>query len=205
MTIPLYASNSHPLLLFVLQQTIVGHSLGAKAAMICALQHPQCMSRLAVIDASPTQYSHSHQHLLKAMLEMQQNGVLQQLKSRAAVAHHLKTEYEFNANDSAFVASALRDPKATPGQPLAWAVNVPAVLQHEHEVHHWPTEEVQGLHYTDPCLFIGGSESSRLAEANHSAVYNYFPFARIEMLEGGHFVHKQQTPATLELLNEFLR
>ncbi|TPX40689.1 hypothetical protein SeLEV6574_g06476 [Synchytrium endobioticum] len=33
--------------------TVIGHSMGAKAAMLFALQHPKLVSRLVIVDASP--------------------------------------------------------------------------------------------------------------------------------------------------------
>ena len=49
------------------QADVVGHSMGGKAAMVCALTAPDAVRRLVVADIAPVGYSHTQVHLIHAM------------------------------------------------------------------------------------------------------------------------------------------
>jgi pimeloyl-ACP methyl ester carboxylesterase len=62
---------------------VIGHSLGGKVAMVLALNSPQWVERLIVVDIAPTTYPpKTHPHLIKAMMDLD----LEQLEGRRAQA-----------------------------------------------------------------------------------------------------------------------
>jgi pimeloyl-ACP methyl ester carboxylesterase len=46
---------------------VVGHSMGGKAAMVLALQHPELIEKLVIADIAPVAYSHTQTQHLDAM------------------------------------------------------------------------------------------------------------------------------------------
>ena len=65
--------------------------------------------------------------------------------------------------------------------------------------------EADETNYWGPTLFIGGEESDYLAEQHHDAVCEYFPLARIEMVQGaGHWVHQDHPKEFGALVHDFV-
>ncbi|MGL5291652.1 MAG: alpha/beta fold hydrolase, partial [Vibrionaceae bacterium] len=51
---------------------VIGHSMGGKAAMMLALQSPQLVEKLTVLDMAPVIYhTHHHNAIFAALLEVQ--------------------------------------------------------------------------------------------------------------------------------------
>ena len=55
-------------------------------------------------------------------------------------------------------------------------------------------------------LFIGGKNSNYINSEDHIVINNFFPNAKIEMVEGaGHWIHAEKPEEFLTLINDFLR
>ena len=47
--------------------SVVGHSMGGKVAMQMALQHPEIIKRLVIIDIAPVKYQHGFNDLIDSL------------------------------------------------------------------------------------------------------------------------------------------
>lgn len=55
-------------------------------------------------------------------------------------------------------------------------------------------------------LFIGGTKSPYIQHAYHSTIYDYFPQAQVEMMEGAsHYLHHENPKLFLSILESFLK
>lgn len=157
------------------------------------------------LDASPAQYTHSHSHLLTAMKNLD-------LSKARSIHHAVNFLYEtiHDKSTCAFACTNLvkRDDDKSesiealkseyPSSVYRWRLNLDVLLKQENDVHAWPLQYARDLFATKndtqfegDVLFIGGKQSTRLTCPEYiQNIPLYFLKSRVEMLEGGHFVHQ---------------
>ncbi|HEU4495495.1 MAG TPA: alpha/beta fold hydrolase, partial [Flavobacterium sp.] len=97
--------------------SILGHSMGGKAAMLFATEHPEMVEKLIIADISPKYYNPHHQDILAGL-----NAVdFTQKPGRPQVEEILK-DYIFDFGTRQFLMKSLY--WAEPG-PLAFRFNLP--------------------------------------------------------------------------------
>lgn len=192
------------LLLFIEQHNIekpllIGHSLGGKVAMLFALRHASKISNLIILDAAPSAYGHSHEELIKSMLQLDLSVVTSRHQASALLS-------DINPSlDAATRAFALMNLVRVPDDhtnALVWRFrcNLPELLHRDACVRSWPlappvsspTENAGDgcTPFPRRALFIGGKQSSRLTTHVYTVhIPTYFPHHEVQMFEGGHFVH----------------
>jgi len=67
--------------------SIVGHSMGGKVAMQMALQHPEIIKRLVIIDIAPVKYEHGFNDLIDSLRALP----LEQISNRQDADEHLRS------------------------------------------------------------------------------------------------------------------
>ena len=107
----------------------VGHSMGGKAVMDLALQHPDCVRKLVVIDIAPVRYTHSHAAYLDAMLAID----LEAIASRADAEKRLRDAVP----DSATRLFLLQNLVLAKGA-YRWRLNLPVIRRHLSEIMAFP-------------------------------------------------------------------
>lgn len=177
--------------------TLVGHSMGGKAAMLLACRRPELVERLVVVDIAPKDYFWvAHRGEFAAMNELDLAG----LTSRG------EAEMRFEARVPSlgmrkFLTTNLERDDA--GQ-WRWVVNLPALTEA------LPVMEKNSLQpgdrYAGPTLFIAGGRSQYVQSGDHEAIRRHFPAARIEVIaESGHNPHMEARERFVALLGEFSR
>ncbi len=85
---PLLAEDLHHFMesQWIHEAHIVGHSMGGKTAMQFALDYPDMVDRLAVIDIGPKAYEGGHQEIFAAMLDLP----IEQITTRQEAADFLE-------------------------------------------------------------------------------------------------------------------
>ena len=72
----------------IYEATIIGHSMGGKVAMRFALDYPDMVSKLVVVDITPKRYKGEHETIFEAMFDLDLKNLIhrkeidEQLKSR---------------------------------------------------------------------------------------------------------------------------
>ncbi|HNX85350.1 MAG TPA: alpha/beta fold hydrolase [Bacteroidales bacterium] len=160
---------------------LIGHSMGGKTAMLFALQNPEKVKRMIVVDiALKRSYAgREHQHLMDAMLAVD----LTIARSRGDVDRQLKT-WEASEKLRLFLLKNLywRD-----RQTLDWRLNLnslnlnlPAVAE---------GVDFPGT-YPGPVLFLRGGLSDYLTDLDWPEIQMKFPAARVETIaNASHWVH----------------
>jgi pimeloyl-ACP methyl ester carboxylesterase len=173
---------------------LLGHSMGGKAAMLLACRHPECVSRLVVVDIAPKDYlSRSHRAEFAAMQELWLEG----LRSRAEAELRLEARVPDWAMRK-FLATNLETSET--GE-WSWMVNLPVLASA------LPALELNPLspedRYTGPCLFIAGGRSRYVEAGDLAAMERHFPRARLEVMpEAGHNPHLDDREGFVALLQE---
>jgi esterase len=178
------------------EPVVMGHSMGGKVAMTFALQYPEQLSKLIVIDIAPKYYPPHHQDILAGLQALNLKTVTSRGEADAVLARHIPEE-----GVRQFLAKNLyRQEDNT----FAWRMNLPAIEAHIEEVGKETRAEVPFLH---PTLFIRGANSRYIKpEQDRVLIEQLFPVARIETIaDAGHWVHAEKPRELFDLVVDFIQ
>jgi esterase len=174
---------------------VIGHSLGGKAAMMLALQRPELVERLVVVDIAPTRSPGNSADILRAL----QHVPLDRCDRRADVEAALADDVPNPAVRAFLAANVVSGPNG-----LAWGVNLDAIARYLDDILGFP--DVQpGRTFAGPTLVIAGGRSPYVRPEHHGAIVQLFPAARIETIPGaGHWLHADSPGEFLAAVRAFL-
>ena len=173
---------------------LMGHSMGGKTAMLCALMHPEKIKRLAVVDIAPKGYKPGHEAYFNAFEDINWSV----LQNRKEIDEALM-EFESDSGVRLFLAKNIerRDEGG-----FAVKSNIHAIKNAYQGI--IGEFAISGM-YSGPCIFILGANSKYLKEDDKSMVQEHFPNVDyVSIPNAGHWVHADNPAAFLEALNLFL-
>ena len=181
--------------------TLVGHSMGGKAAMVLALRHPELVARLCVVDVSPVDYAHGgrvpglHRRDAGAWTWTR---ISSRADAEAALAHAVP-----NPTVRSFLLQNLR----REGEGWRWQANLDVLGRDLAMLGDWPEAELAGTApYDGPTLWVAGATSPYVQPEYAAAMERWFPRVRkATVKDAGHWVHSEQPEVFLELLRHFAR
>ncbi|KAF9460331.1 alpha/beta-hydrolase [Collybia nuda] len=186
--------------------TLLGHSMGGKAAMAVAL-HPSLetsnsgiLSNLIVADVAPTraQLSGEFKQYVKAMKEIEQR----KLKTKKEVLEVLQT-YEKDSQLCAFLMTNLEP--MTAAKPYAkFRVPLDTLGDAITEIGSFPYAPGERT-WSGPTMFIKGSKSAYINRHNMPDIEAFFPTAALETLDAGHWVHGDRPAEFKQLVVDFIK
>lgn len=177
--------------------TLMGHSMGGKVAMRFALDFPDRLAKLIVVDIAPRLSDMAHQDDILAGL----NAVhLSQLESRQqadeALAQHIP-----QPGVRQFLLKNLyrRDDNS-----FAWRQNLAALTENMVAI---GAEISAPAPFLKPALFIRGGKSDYIsAEDKLYGIPPLFPNSQVEtIVNAGHWVHAEKPDEVFELVRAFAR
>lgn len=175
---------------------IIGHSMGGKVAMTFALEHPEMVDKLVVVDISPRKYPGRNVHfdMISAMMAVNFDAV----HSREEVEQLLETSIP-NKRIRLFVMKNLyRKTRTT----FDWRLNLEALSANMDFVF----EGVESSDvYEGPTLFIRGGRSDYILDEDTPLIMKLFPRARIQTIDkASHWVHADAPTELCRLFSLFL-
>lgn len=180
---------------------LVGHSLGGKVAMRTALDHPELVERLVVVDISPARgLGSSFDGLVGAMQALD----LGTLETRAQADEQLRPGIP-NDVVRGFLMQNLRHERGDDGRRhWQWQMNLDALARELHDgVADWP--DAHGS-YPGPTLWVAGERSDYVREDSAPLMRELFPRYRKVTIKGaGHWVHSEQPASFVATLRAFLQ
>lgn len=176
---------------------LIGHSMGGKVAMITALQEPDAVERLVIVDVAPVTYPPAFEAYADAMAAADLTGV----RSRREVESQLTAAVP-TAGTRAFLLQNL----VLDDDGAYWRPNLASIRADLPAISGWPqTAGAAPARYPGPVLVISGASSEYVDEAGRAAFARYFPSARFEVVAGaGHWVHVEAMDGFLAALAPFL-
>jgi len=174
---------------------VLGHSMGGKAAMLVALERPELVSRLVVVDIAPVRSTATPIAYVQAMRSLRLADYSQRLDVKEALAAAIP--------DPAVRAFLTLNLSAGP-EGLAWTVNLAALEDNFAAILGFP-ETPPGQTFQKPALFIAGGLSPYVQPHHRPEIERLFPAATIEVIpEAGHWVHAEAREAFLAAVERFL-
>lgn len=175
--------------LALIHATVIGHSMGGKAAMWLALDQPGRVSRLIAVDIAPVAYSDRFSGYIEAMRGLP----LADLQSRTDADRRLQAAVP----DTALRQFLLHNLAHQNGR-YFWHVNLESIRRHLDAIVGFP--DVNGA-YRGPAHFIRGEHSDSVTPAHHGIIRRLFPAASIVTVpRAGHWPHAEQPEAFLSAL-----
>lgn len=175
---------------------LLGHSMGGKTAMQLALQFPDRIAALIVVDIAPVCYDHLHKQLklIEAMQELDLAGEM----SRSEIEKKLALKIP----EKRLLSFLMTNLNRQNGQ-FQWRIGLEQIAAGMPELLNYP--ELKSV-FKGPVQFIGGENSAYLKFEYHALIRKYFPESRITMLDNcGHWLHVEQPAAFQKTVNEFLQ
>jgi esterase len=174
--------------------TVLGHSMGGKAAMAFALAYPARVGRLIVADVAPVRYKPALRAYVDAMRALPLRPGLARKDADTALAATIP-----EAGIRAFLLQNLRFEADPPEWRLGLAELAAAMPAIE------GIDLPDGARFDGPVLVMAGERSDYIRPEHHALFRALFPHAGFVTVPGaGHWVHAENPAGFLALLEAFL-
>ncbi|RYU83729.1 alpha/beta fold hydrolase [Hymenobacter persicinus] len=176
--------------------TLLGHSMGGKVAMRFALDHPERLTRLIVLDIAPRLSDMRHQDDILAGL----NAVdLAALESRQQADEALaRTIPQLGVRQFLLKNLYRREDNS-----FAWRQNLAALTAQMPAI----GAEITGQHpFLKPALFVRGGKSDYIStEDKLYGIPALFPNSQVEtVVDAGHWLHAEKPDEIFALVEAFM-
>lgn len=174
--------------------TLIGHSMGGKAAMNFALAHPDKIARLIIVDIAPRYYDLEHYVIADGLAAIP----IETLKSRNEADELLK-EYVSDSGTRQFL---LKNLQRKPEGGFGWKINLGVIREKLKNV---GADLIFEGTFDKPVLFIRGGNSSYVLDSDFERIQEYFPFASLETLDAGHWVQAEKPREFVDEVTKWLQ
>ena len=173
---------------------LIGHSMGGKTAMLFAVNHPEIIEKLIIVDISPKFYPTHHAQILAGLSAIQE----EMLASRSD-AEDIMKKYVADVGTRQFLLKNLYWKK---DKTLGMRVNLTALIANVEEI----GEALSGTKtYEKETLFLKGDKSEYIQEGDERLIHQYFPKATVqEVSNSGHWLHAENPKEFFEKALQFL-
>jgi pimeloyl-ACP methyl ester carboxylesterase len=170
--------------------------MGGKVAMQMALEKPEIIKRLIVIDIAPVQYQHSFDELINSLNSLP----LDQLSSRQEAEDFLKPDVQPGSLRQ-FLLQNLQ--KSDTG--FSWRINLKAIQSCLDDLMDFPADH-NIYQYQNPVLFLKGENSDYIKHEYEREIFNTFSRALfITVADTGHWLHAENPGFVVQEVRKFIK
>lgn len=188
---------------------LIGHSMGGKTVMLFAMDYPERVKSLLVVDIAPKNYSKisdyspqtiDHASIVKAMLTFD----LSAFKSRTDIDNKLAE----TISDKRIRQFLLKNLKRDANKQFVWKLNISSISEYLSQIMDGINEDQltgrKGI-TAFPVLFIRGEKSNYITDNDHNLIRSIFPRAEITTIpNAGHWVHAEQASLLVKTIEYFV-
>lgn len=172
---------------------IIGHSMGGKTAMEFALNYPDMVDKLVIVDIAPKAYEGGHQIIFDALFSVDLTALTNRKEADEVLAQKIE--------DYGVRQFLLKNLSRTKEGAYQWKMNLPVIYKHYQAI--LASISVEAT-FDKETLFIKGEKSNYIQEVDKETIERYFPKASIRMVEGsGHWVHAEKPKELLDLVLQY--
>lgn len=173
---------------------VIGHSMGGKTAMQFAIDFPDMLDKLVVVDIAPKKYKGGHQTIFEALLSVN----LEQVQKRKEVETQL-SKYIDDVGVRLFLMKNLSRKKEGG---FAWKMNLQEIYMNYSNI---LDEIIIDPAVSNETLFVNGGKSAYVSLEDQAFIKTCFTQVQFQTIEdAGHWVHAEQPQALIHCLNSFL-
>jgi pimeloyl-ACP methyl ester carboxylesterase len=175
---------------------LLGHSMGGKVAMRFAIEYPELVKKLEVVDISLKAYGDRPHH--RAIVQAMQSVDLSVLTSRTDAEEQLALKVPQERIRQFLLKNLHWKDKNS----LEWRINLDGIAANLNQMFDAiQTAEV----FTKPTLFIRGGASDYILPEDYPHIRHNFPRAEIITIEGAsHWVHAEAAEQFYQISSGFL-
>ncbi|MGH8659105.1 MAG: alpha/beta fold hydrolase [Gammaproteobacteria bacterium] len=172
---------------------LIGHSLGGKVAMVCALLCPLRVQQLIVVDSAPVAYGRGFDDIIESLRALP----LDEIPDRKAADRWLASRIE----DASLRSFLLQNLRFAEGR-YRWRIDLEAIAANRDTMCGFPQLD---SYYSGPVVFIRGEKSRYVREEHQPQIKRSFPNATLLTVpEAGHWPHSEQPERFMDLLSRSL-
>ncbi|MCX6252757.1 MAG: alpha/beta fold hydrolase [Bacteroidetes bacterium] len=175
---------------------LIGHSMGGKTAMRYALDNPERLKKLIIVDISPRKYPPNMEHLqvIHTMLSTDLS-----IGSRRDVENQLKDKIKSQKLRQFIMKNLYWKDK----DHLDWRLNLPGIDENLPLL----LDKIEPASpFLKPTLFIRGGLSGYIQDMDIPLIKTLFPLAEVKTIpDAGHWVHAEAPEEFYHLVTEFLQ
>lgn len=178
---------------------LLGHSMGGKIAMQCALTQGERLQSLTVADIAPVAYPPRHQDVFAAIHKITEA----QPQSRKAADDLIKTILP-DMGTRLFLLTNLERANA---EGVKWKSNMAAIDANYADISAAPAACLADNpvnQFAKPTLVIKGEQSPYINNENIQTFSNHFTHLEIQTLAAGHWLHAEKPAEFVALVTNFL-
>ncbi len=186
---------------------LLGHSMGGKTVMRFALDHPEMISKLIVLDIAPKSYAsfsnfaqitNNHALIIDSMLNVDFSNV----KSRSDIDVQLSK----NLDDIKLRQFLLKNIERTKSGNYQWRLNLTVIKDRlEAIMDGFSALTPEQNHINIDSIFIRGEKSGYVMEEDTLIMRKYFKNAELVTIpNAGHWLHAEQPELFIKTLRYFL-
>ncbi|NBB89434.1 MAG: alpha/beta hydrolase, partial [Bacteroidetes bacterium] len=165
-----------------------------KTAMQFALDYPERLTSLTVVDIGPQAYPSGHGVIFEALKAVP----VDQIESRSE-AQNVLAEYIYETSIQLFL---LKNLKRNEDGSYKWRMHLPAIERHYDQI-------LSAIPITEsiavPSLFVHGTRSAYIRTEDEQRIRNKFDKVEFQTLDAGHWVHAERPKELREVVMDFLK
>ena len=171
---------------------VAGHSMGGKCAMQLAMDFPERVDRLAVLDMAPKAYPPLWEPYIRTMLDLDLSQI-----TRRDQADQLLEDVIPDRDLRTFFLQNLR---TSSDNTFFWRSDLAAILASQEDI----CAGISGSPYFKETLFVRGEKSDFIQDTDWDEIKALFPETGLKTIAGaGHLVHMEHRDLVTELLAAF--
>lgn len=180
---------------WIYEANLIGHSMGGKTVMQFAMEYPDMVNKMVVVDIAPKSYVGGHQTIFEALLSLDLDHITNRKDAEEQLALHIKQQ-----GVRQFLLKNLSRKKEGG---YAYKMNLSAIHKHYQNI----LDNVNGEKADEvEALFIRGGNSNYINENDLALIHESFPRATLKTIhEAGHWVHAEKPLELLEMVRMFLK
>ena len=178
----------------IYRSSFIGHSMGGKAIMQLALEHPSAIDKLIVVDIAPWEYTSKHTTIFNALLSID----LSKLESRSEAA----SELAMGINNISTVQFLLKNLARNKHKGFRWKANLESLYNNYDKIR---GSVISDHPYDGYALFLYGDRSDYLHESDLERIRGCFSNAELQVVhDSGHWMHVDKPDELHAAVTDFL-